>query len=258
MSRMQWMGSALLCALMAPGVLAAQAPPEEEAVDESADAGLEGEGAEVAEPYVEPEPVVTQAPPPPPPVAAVVVEEEPDESKVEWLPGTRPGTSFGIGFGWVFPEADLALPNTVTMRFRFPSGLTIEPNLTIAGSGVSDNNDLTEDPSSFAFGVGAQVRVPVASAGPMDFLVLGAVDVATSFELNPGDAKALVSTLRYGLALELWVAKRFTIGFDATNPLVTLSWRSAEDFTGDRATSTSWSAGVIWNPNARFLATLYF
>lgn len=188
-----------------------------------------------------------------------MVEETVDEGGVDWLPSSRLPASFGLAFGWTFPGPDLWTPNTIAARFRLDGGLTIEPNLTIRASGSGDNDDFTDDPRLLQIGLGTMLRVPVASAGPIDFLVLGTVGVSTTIDIEPGNTRSLNASLGYGLALELWLATRFSIGMDATNALFNLTWNATDNpVTGDTSKSINWAVGVVWNPQLRVLATLYF
>lgn len=263
---------ALLALLGSPAALEAQAPPAEEPVTD--DDGIEGdaeapEGAEVMdeggapppedEDWSEPPPPRQPPPPPPAPVVEEVVVEE--EGGVDWLPSDRLPSSFGLGFGWTFPSlgGDIWTPSTIAARFRLTGGLAIEPNLTIRASGSGDNEDATDDPRAMQIGVGTMVRVPVASAGPIDFLVLGMVGFNTNLDLEPGDSRSLSLNVGYGLGLELWISKRFSVGMDATNSLASVTWSSTDNpITGETDKATSWAVGVVWNPQLRVLATLYF
>lgn len=252
----------ILTLVAGPAALQAQAPPDEEPAVAGAETP-DGQPAAEAEPpaddgWSEPPPP-RQPPPPPPPPEPVVVAEPPAEGGVDWLPSERIGGSFGLGFGWSFPGPDMWTPNTIGARFRLDGGLAIEPNLTIRASGSGDNDDFTDDPRALQIGVGTMLRVPVASAGPVDFLILGTAGVTTTIDLEPGDTRSLSASIGYGLGLELWLATRFSIGMDATNALFNLSWTASDNpITGDTAKAINWSVGVVWNPQLRVLATLYF
>lgn len=248
----------LLALLAVPGVLQAQAPPTEPAAEAEPpdDDGLDGSEADPG--WSEPPPP-RQPPPPPPPPPTPPVVEEPEEDGIEWLPSTRPSGSFGLGFGWSFPGTDLWTPSTIAARFRLDSGMAIEPSLTIRATGSGDNDDFSDDPRLLQIGLGTMLRVPVASAGPVDFLILGNVGVSTTVDIEPGDSRSLTASAGYGLALELWIASRFSIGMDATNPLLSLSWNATDNpVTGETNKSINWAIGVVWNPQLRILATLYF
>jgi opacity protein-like surface antigen len=257
---------ALVGLLASPAALSAQAPPTEEPVtDEGGSEEEDATTAEEAPPEDDAwsEPAPPRQPPPPPPPAPVVEEEVvvEDDGGVDWLPSDRLPGSFGLGFGWTFPGlgGDLWTPSTIAARFRLDGGLAIEPSLIIRASGSGDNEDSTDDPRAMQIGVGTQVRIPAASAGPVDFLILGNVNFNTNLDIEPGDSRSLSLNVGYGLGLELWLAGRFSIGMDATNALASVTWSSVDNLvTGETDKATSWAVGVVWNPQLRLLATLYF
>ena len=73
------------------------------------------------------------------------------------------------------------------------------------------------------------------------------------------EAKSFLQLLVDKGDLELWLATRFTIGMDATNALMNLTWNATDNpITGDTDKSINWAVGVVWNPQLRVLATLYF
>ncbi len=262
MTKRQTILGVFVALLAAPAALEAQAPPTEPAPEEGAtvdDDGLDGTEAEAPDPGWSEPPPPRQPPPPPPPPEPVVVEEPPEDEGIDWLPETRPAGSFGLGFGWTFPGTDLWTPSTIAARFRLDSGMAIEPSLTIRATGSGDNDDFSDDPRLLQIGLGTMLRVPVASAGPVDFLILGNVGLSSTFDVEPGDSRSLTASAGYGLALELWIASRFSIGMDATNPLFSLTWNSIDNpVTGETNKSINWAVGVVWNPQLRILATLYF
>ncbi len=262
---------ALVALLASPAALDAQAPPTEEPVADEGDAPAEGEALDEADAPAEgeappeddgwSEPPPPRQPPPPPPPAPVVEEVVAEDPGVDWLPSDRLPASFGLGFGWTFPGlgGDLWTPSTIAARFRLAGGLAIEPSLTVRASGSGDNEPSTDDPRAMQIGVGTQLRIPAASAGPIDFLILGTVSFNTNLDIEPGDSRSLSVGVGYGLGLELWLAKRFSIGMDATNSLASVTWSSVDNpVTGETDKATSWAVGIVWNPQLRILATLYF
>src|SRR5687767_809034 len=74
---------------------------------------------EPAEPAPAPEP--PPAPPPPPPRR--------DPTPGPAAPDRPEGRTMAIGAGWNIGSQDLMVPNTASVRFRFPSGLTFEPSI---------------------------------------------------------------------------------------------------------------------------------
>ena len=240
-------------------VAGAQAPPPRADVEASAELDGNLDGDIDSNVYTPPPPVV-HSPPPPVVHREIIAAPQPverDDDGIDWMPNGRPGTSFGLGIGWVFPGPEVWTPNTVATRFRLESGLTVEPNLRIEASGSGDNIDLTTDDRDLLLAVGAMLRVPLASVGPVDFLFLGTLGLAVAIDLEPGDTTSLGTFLGYGLGLEFWLTQRWSLGMDATNSLLTVNWTSTDDGLGGSNKQTDWSAGLVWNPSLRLLVTLY-
>jgi hypothetical protein len=203
----------------------------------------------VAEPTPQPPP---QADPPPADVAPPAEEEDALE---------RPeGFTVGIGLGFDLPN-DLTVPNTTSVRFRLRSGLTLEPFVVFNVSGTSfdfEDGDSTSDSAS-EVGLGTNLRIPAVSRGPVDFIVLGGArfDFTNS---NPdgsdNDSSSLTSALVWGLGLEYWLGRHGVVSFTATNPLVSYTSSTEEQFDGE-VTQSSWSAGAIFRPEIILMAHMF-
>ena len=176
----------------------------------------------------------------------------------------------GIGAGWTLGGTDLTIPNTASVRFRLPSGLALEPFVVLAVSQTTDRMenivgpDTKDTSSELEFTVGTQVRYPMASKGPVDFLFLGGA--AVGFNHNENDPSGsgnevknntLVFGLSWGLGLELFLGRRWTLSFDASNPLLTIT-RTSVEFMDLTDTSTTISAGAVFDPSVRAMVHMYF
>jgi hypothetical protein len=85
--------------------------------------------------------------------------------------------SIGIGAGYTFPT-NITAPNTATVRFRFESGLTIEPFVNLSASGALASDSVTESTdSAFTLSVGSLVRIPLVTRGKIDLNVLGGASI---------------------------------------------------------------------------------
>lgn len=169
------------------------------------------------------------------------------------------GYSIGIGFGYTFP-ADLQAPNTTSVRFRLKSGLTFEPVAVLAANGQSsDPGDNSS--SAFELTVGGLARWPVASRGRVDLVFLGgaAFQFATN---NPdgseNDTTSFLVGLNWGLAVEYWFGRQFTMSLNALNPLAQISRTTTEQPFGDDQTNTTWSIGAVFDPSVMMMLHLYW
>jgi len=216
-------------------------PPPPPPVDDTAteptttDTTPEPEPAPVVAPTPAPEP----APAPPPP-AAEPVADRPTELSV------------GIGLGYDLP-ADLQQPNTTSVRFRLPSGVTVEPFAAVVlSSQKTEVGGADATTSIFGFEVGTDVRLPYRVRGPVDLVLIGGAGLGTS-STNPegsgNDSSAFFVDLHWGLGLEYWIRSHWTISLNATNPLLRYTKQTQEDpTTGDQTTSRL-DIGAVWEPD---------
>ena len=223
-------------------------------------AGPTAEGAPAEEPAPPPEPPPEPAKPPPP--RRVAAEEH-----AAHRPEAR---TMGIGAGWSLGGTDLTIPNTASVRFRFPSGMALEPFVVVA---ISQTSQKREDPlfpdteqtnSALDFTLGTQVRYPLASIGPVDFLFLGGVAAGFGHDEddpngpnNETKTNTLTIGLSWGLGLELFLGRRWTFSLDAMNPLFSVDRTSTEEMDV-KNTSTTIAAGANFDPSVRGMFHLYF
>jgi hypothetical protein len=223
------------------------------------------ETPEATEPPPAPEPPPTreEAPPPPPPHGH-------GHGHGHDMGELRPaGWSLGIGAGFLFP-ADITEPTVVSVRFRMPSGLTLEPLAILRFETTSDKVDtgpieVEDDTTGFDFAVGTSLRYPFASRGRLDLIGIGQALLAFGLDSNnPDGPDNSIDTdninvfLGYGIGLEYWLPWRnFSMSLDATNTILTLNRNTQDDGAVEQST-TSFSFGAVFNPAVRLLFHLYF
>ena len=248
---------ALGALLLVPGLATAQ-PFEPAPPPPTGDAG----SLELAPPPP-PEPAPPPPPPPPPPPAEPVRDDAAVAADVE-APSDEPerpvGFTVGIGIGYDLPT-DLSLPDTTTVRFRLASGLTFEPFVVFGVSGTSYDfaaGDSNSDSAS-EVGLGTNVRIPVIAHGPVDFLIVAGarIDLARSNPDGPdNETSTLGTSVLWGLGLEYWLGRHGVIGLTATNPLVSYTTNTQNQFDGE-VTTSNWSAGAIFRPDVFLLAHMF-
>jgi len=176
----------------------------------------------------------------------------------------------GIGAGWTLGGTDLTIPNTASVRFRFPSGIALEPFVVLA---IAQSSQKREDPlfpdtedtsSALDATVGSQFRYPLASIGPIDFLFLGQAAFGFAHDEDDPDGannetktNTLNISLDWGLGLELFLGQRWTFSLDGINPLFSVN-RTSTEFMDATNTTTTIAAGAIFDPAVRGMFHLYF
>lgn len=245
-----WLVAVALVVLAAP--LVARAQPAEAPPPGPGDAGP-------IEPPPPPPPPAPQPPAPPPPVVEREVAPPPVADAPD-APERPAGLSVGIGLGYDLPT-DLSLPDTATVRFRLPSGLTFEPFVVFGLSGSSydfEAGDSTSESSS-EIGLGTNVRIPVIGHGPVDLLVVAGArfDLLSSDPDGADNESSTVgASLLWGLGLEYWLGAHGVVSLTALNPLLSYQSTTEAQFDGD-ATQSSWSAAAIFRPDVLFLVHLF-
>lgn len=182
----------------------------------------------------------------------------------------------GVGAGWTFP-ADLTTPNTVSVRFRMASGLTIEPVASIAASGTFNHTHLTSANNATAadrtaaqtlFG-GMQVRKPVAHRGPIEyhFIIIPGFSLSNSVNNPEGTDNRIRTTsmamgIGWGLGVEYFPPKfegHWSLSMDATNPLFAFAYATTHDESANTRTNTSsYGLGATFAPTVRGMLHLYY
>lgn len=178
--------------------------------------------------------------------------------------------SIAIGAGYTFGAAAggelLWNPNTVSARYRFLSGLTIEPiaGIEIASTSTKVDSAKTTTSSTDIF-LGTNVRKPLWSRAQADAIVIvGAAVESTSdtTKTSPGGGKTTSSGFsigaNWGIGVEFFPRRHWSISFDATNPLLTLSNSSSKDPAGVKTTTSSTVISPQFDPSIRMMTHLYY
>jgi hypothetical protein len=212
------------------------------------------------DPVPTPDPVPDPEPPPPPPTSV-----EPVVAPAAATPRDPRPTAFsiGIGFGWDLP-ADVQMPNTTSVRFRIPSGWTLEPAFALA-RGESSVDDGVPPPNSLTSSrllASLLLRRTLRTNNKADFDLVGGLALETEGS-DPDGADNSVSTtqiaLFYGLAVGYWLTPHIEVTMTAINPVVVQTKRVEELGTGiPDIETTSSSFGLIFDPNVIAMVHLHF
>lgn len=220
----------------------------------------------------------------PSPFAAPIAAPEPEApaapvARFEPGPGEPNDKTIGVGAGWNFDGAtDIFTPNTVSVRFRRPSGLTIEPfvnasinqNFTHTHVVIGDNRPSAATRDYTAnLGIGAQLRKPVARKGAVEwhFIATPMVSVTDSVINGALANDSLYSTataweLGWGLGVEYFPPKfeqHWSLSMDATNPLFAFTYATTYDqATNARTNTTGYTLGATFSPAVRGMVHLYY
>ena len=181
----------------------------------------------------------------------------------------------GVGAGWNFPS-DIFTPNTVSVRFRLKSGMTIEPIANASFSQSFVHHHVAGGTGSDAarnyvanMGFGVQLRTPMKRKGPVELhmLVIPGVNYTDSVN-NPSGASdrqfstTTVWSLGWGLGVEYFPQRfeqHWSFSMDATNPLFGFGYSTVYDqATKERTNTTAYSLGATFNPAVRGMVHLYY
>jgi len=222
-------------------------------------------------PPPEPPPAPEPAPPPPPaptpPPAAPAPPPAPEHEMTMADDANGPGElSFAIGLGYLRPAGgtfDLQTPNIASARLHLPSGLEIEPTVTIANTTISNDPGGGGASSSEAiseFQLGALVRFPVIRHHRVDFQVVGGLTFDVTKDDPPGDNNTKTTTeldLDWGIGIGYWIGRHWQLSATATNALVAFT-RTAQDTSPTTTMSTSTTnIGLTFDPTIFFMIHLY-
>ncbi len=171
------------------------------------------------------------------------------------------GFALGIGVGYRFPTS-LTTPNTSSVRFRFPSGLTLEPTVVFATTSHSEDMGTARTVKNTQLGVGALARFPLVRRGRTDLELLAAVDVdnlSTDPDADQADDVRSVTTasIRYGVAVGAWITPSLQASMSATNGLLTFVKDRQEQGLDTVTITTDTTFGVIFDPTVVFMLHLY-
>jgi hypothetical protein len=139
------------------------------------------------------------------------------------------------------------------VRFRLPSGLTVEPFAALAlGSQTQEAGGVEASTSSLGFEVGADVRLPNRVRGPVDLVLVGGAGLGTT-STNPdgddNDSSTFFLDVHWGLGLDFWFRSHWCLSLTATNPLLVYQQSNQEGGGIGDTTSSRFDVGAIWEPN---------
>jgi hypothetical protein len=177
-------------------------------------------------------------------------------------PGIRPvGWAFGLGVGYALPTS-LETPNTTSVRVRMPSGLTLEPRVTLSNASNSmkpiNTPEVTDTTTELA--LAAAVRKPVVQHGRYDFEVIGGAGLGVTKDNPDGDNNTTTTTaidLFWGIAVGAWITPHWQLSFGVTNPLITYTSTKQEEGPDSSMSTTNTTIGVTFDPNVVMMIHLY-
>lgn len=178
--------------------------------------------------------------------------------------GIRPSElSFAIGIGYQFGAGtNLENPNTTSVRVRFPSGLTLEPRVTLSNlSQDTDNGTTDNETTTTTFAAATWIKLPLVTHGRVDFNGIGTVGLAITSTDPPGPNDTTTTTaisLGWGIGLGYWINHHWQLSLDATNPLISYSRTSMQTGAGLPDTKmSSTTIGLIFDPTVVLMVHLY-
>src|SRR5687767_191631 len=122
-----------------------------------------------------PDPVTAPPEPPPPPPPPDPQPQRAPEPMPASPTGRPEGLAIGIGLGYVLPTS-LETPNSTSVRVRFSSGLTLEPQVTLGNSSVKREAAGTDEKdSSTELTIGTAMRLPLVRHGKVELELLGSL-----------------------------------------------------------------------------------
>jgi hypothetical protein len=199
-----------------------------------------------------PQPSEPAAAPPEAPAAAVATEAA--------APNRPEGTSMGIGVGYSFP-AQVLEPNLASVRFRFASGLTIEPTVVLATSRATTEIGPAETETETSEGTfAANVRLPLAGRGKIDLVLLGGASISYLKQSPDGpdnDTTTTTLALSWGLGLDYWPKQSWCLSASASNPLFSFA-RTRQEMVPQDQKSTTLSIGAIFDPAIYAMLHMFF
>ncbi len=187
----------------------------------------------------------------------------PATAAAEPTSATRPDQfTIGIGAGWSLP-ADITNVDTLSVRFRFPCGLTLEPRLRATTSNTTiDVGGVDTKSSSSTVSLTSSVRWPLVRRGRADLILHGGAGFTYSKVDDWADHDTARNTtfgLDWGLAIDYWLSSNWSLSVTATNPLLSLSRASQEQPPPDDDTETSTTSfGATFDPTVVVMLHLFY
>jgi hypothetical protein len=226
-----------------------------------------GGGAALAQPTEPPQPAPQPQPDPTPspsPVPAPTPMPTPVAPPTPMPAGegddVRPrDLSIGIGVGYQFPTS-LETPNITSVRFRLPSGLTLEPQLVLATSKNTLDTGVSVDDKTTELGAGALARYPLVRRGRVDLELLGAANFDTITQNPEGDDDETTNTtltVAYGVAVVSWITPHWNVSMSATNPLISYEHDKQEMGADTVTVNTTTTIGAVFDPTVFLMVHLH-
>lgn len=182
-----------------------------------------------------------RAEPPPPPRADDAATPRPADFAV------------GIGVGYSFP-ATLDKPNLASVRFRFPSGLTIEPRVSVRKTTVDQPGPAPAE-TQRELGAALSLFVPMRQRGRAE------LDAVASFGGDLRRADGLASenlAASWGLQVGYWWSRHLELTASATTTLYGYARFAAEPPVAATTQITSiTSYGLVFEPRVALMIHLY-
>jgi hypothetical protein len=183
------------------------------------------------------------------------------EESTDATTGRPEGWAIGIGLGYLLPTS-LETPNTTSVRLRLASGLTFEPQLTIANTTAkTDNGATTNKDKRTELSVSTVVRLPVIRHNKVELEALGSAGIGTAVDNPNGSSNNTTTTtfaIGWGLAVNYWHNRHLSLSLSAGNPLISVAKTTREQPAPLMETSTSTtSIGLIFDPTVAIMIHLF-
>ncbi len=176
--------------------------------------------------------------------------------------GVRPTElSIGIGLGYQLPTS-LQTPNITSVRFRWPAGLTFEPQVVFATTSHTVDVGVPNTSTANELGLGTLVRIPLVSHTRTDLELLGSFKIdhlATDPDDMTADDVTTITTvsLGYGVAVTSWITPHWQVSLSATNPLVSYTKNRQEMGPSSVMVTSDTTVGLIFSPTVALMVHLY-
>jgi hypothetical protein len=169
--------------------------------------------------------------------------------------------SVGIGLG-LYPSSPVSI-NAASARLRLSRGFELEPEIRgyyRVETPLDDETDQRVRVGDLSAGVSA--RFTAAKRGPVALQVLAAAWAEDAWLLlgedwDGSETHAVGVSASYGLGLQYYIHKRWSVSADAFNTLVSLSHTTVS--TADRVdASEEFQGGLGWDPSIRAMGHVWF
>ena len=211
-------------------------------------------------PTPDPPPEPAPEPPKPTPNTGSFVETQPAPTAAPVDDNRPEGFSVGIGFGYQLPNS-LETPNVTSARFRFASGLTVEPVIRFQQSSVEVDVGMSAKNKETTVEVGSLVRYPFKKRSRVDLVLLGGLfleNISTQPDAMDMDTTTTRFEARYGLAVEFWISQHWQISMSALNTIFRTERVAEQMGAGTETVTTTQTLGAIYDPVISAMVHLYY